>query len=102
MKITIPHIFYTIEVKDTKNPPKDIKEFLDKGFIACIAKGKNRSRLYIKHPIRNSDIPTLCHELIHILQHICKERDILFTNEEEHCAYMFQYMLNEILGYEYK
>jgi hypothetical protein len=102
MIIKIPNIFYEIEVKDTKNCPNQIKDFLADGYLSCVTKSKNRSTIWIKHPIKTTDIPTLGHEIIHCLQNISERRDMSFIREQEFFAYTFQYLLNEILGYEFK
>lgn len=61
----------------------------------------NSSEIWIPKKITKFDIPTLAHEVVHILQHISKVRGIDFINEEEHFGYLMQFILNEILDYEY-
>lgn len=102
MKIYLPHINYTLHVKDISKGKGEVKEYL-KTKVACHIKiNECMSEIYVKLPIKQKDVTTLCHELIHVLQNISHTFDINFSNEEEHFAYMFQYMLNKILGYEYE
>jgi hypothetical protein len=103
MKILIPHLFYTIEVKDKKLAKGKVKRYLEEGdFYACYeAINKNNSKIWIKLPVKPTEVPTLVHEIIHCLQHLSRERDIDFKSEEEHFAYLTQYILNQILGYEF-
>ncbi len=103
MKIFIPHIFYTVYVKDIKKTKGDAKEFLDRGFTACAEKvDKNTSNIYIEFPVTPKSHGTVLHEVIHVIGHICQDRDISFINEEEHVAYIAQYIFNRITGYEYE
>lgn len=101
-KIFIPHIFYTVNVKDVKEAKGRIKTFLSNGYVACCENvDKNTSDIYITYPIKNYYVPTIVHELTHVLQNICRERNMVFEDERENTAYMLHFMLNEILGYEY-
>lgn len=59
------------------------------------------AHIYLKFPIKVSDHGTIGHEIIHLLQYIAHARDISFEQEEEHFAYMFQFIFNEIIGMEY-
>jgi hypothetical protein len=102
MKIKIPHIFYEVEILDIKKATGVGKEMLKSNFVAITEYQNHKSIIYIKLPIKPVDVPTLCHELVHVLQNICRDNKISFENEEEHTAYIFQYVLNEILGYEFK
>jgi hypothetical protein len=101
MKITIPHLKYSVEIKDIK---KGDKTYTDKLNVRAYAErdDSNKTTIYIKLPIKRDELSTLCHELIHAMQNMCQDRNIRFENEEEHIGYIFQYLINEILGYEYK
>lgn len=43
----------------------------------------------------------VAHEVTHILQHICAVRHIEFKDETEHMGYLAQYLVGQILGYEW-
>lgn len=102
MKIYIPHIHYTLKVKDVSKAKSYVKELL-KTKVACFHKEDNfNGCIYIKLPIKNFEVPLLAHEVIHCLQHICETRNIDFVDEKEHMAYLMSWILNEILGYRYK
>lgn len=103
-KVIIPHLAYTIYLKDLRKPSKVVKDAMkDSTFVykACCEKGTHFSAIYMFLPIKESDIPTLCHELTHAMQNICESKGIDFIRERESIAYMYQYALNELLGYEY-
>lgn len=102
-KIYIPHLFYTVYICDKSKATGRVKKYLkDENMNACREiSGSHASRIWIKMPIKPVEVPTLAHEIVHVLQHIAKERDIDFKDEEEHFAYLMQYILNEALNYEF-
>ena len=102
MKIKIPHIHYEVEVLDIKKSKGIAKDMLADKFVAVTEYLNHKSIIYINLPIKTKDIPTLCHELVHVLQNICRDKRITFINEEEHTAYIFQFLLDTIMGYDLK
>lgn len=102
MKIYIPHIHYELEVLDIKKAKGITEEMLNSGCYGATEYLDHKSIIYIKLPLKPIDIPTVCHELVHVLQNICRDKRITFINEEEHMAYIMQYLLAEIMGYELK
>jgi len=95
--ILIPHLHYKVFIKKpTKEKPFEnaVAWVESNGFYSCT--------LYINQPIKQKDIPTLAHELVHVLQFIALERNIDFKLEHEHFGYLMNYMMNIILGYEYE
>ena len=96
MKIYLPHLHYTIFVKVfTKKPPqllhaKAYTEHTDSNTCTLFLEKKRESP---------GDV---AHELIHVLQFICEDRDMIFTLEREHMAYLMHYLMGKILGYEWK
>ena len=101
MKILIPHLGYTVYIKDKKLAKGLVKNYLVKMEACRETINNNSSIIWIKLPIKPIDVPTLAHEVIHVLQHIAKEKDIDFIKEEEHFAYLMHFILNTTLGYEY-
>jgi hypothetical protein len=93
MKIKIPHLGYTLIVKQPDGSQK---------WKAWVTHDStNQCTLYIKQPIIRSEDPTLAHELVHVLQYISADRNLDLTYELEHAGYLMGYLMNEILGYEY-
>lgn len=95
-KIIIPHLGYTVNVKlPTKNKP------LANAIAWVEYETNNECSLYIKQPIKAYQIPTLAHELIHVLQYVSEARHLHFGLEKEHFGYLMQWLMNEVLGYSY-
>lgn len=97
MKIYIPHLGYTVEIKKFKDDPR-----VPNAMAWSETLGPDKSAIYIHQPIKRVDTPLLAHELIHVLQWIAVARGIDFTQEQEHFAYLMQWVMNEVLGYEYE
>lgn len=95
-RILIPHLAYTVNVKEPgKNKPIT-------NAVAWVEwDSDNECSLYIKQPIKPYQVPTLAHELVHVLQHISEARGIHFASEREHLGYLMQWLMNEVLGYSY-
>lgn len=97
MKVYLPHINYTVLIKKRgvcKKAPAWMKAVAEKT-------SPNSATIYIKLPISRNDYPTLVHELIHVLQYICASRNIDFTAEQEHMAYIGNYIFNKATGFHY-
>lgn len=89
-KIFLPHINYTVTVKEFKKlegfvPTKAYTEYID-------------SRNCILHLPKNIQGSMLCHEIVHVLQFICKARNMEFTLESEHMGYISQYLFMCVTG----
>lgn len=99
--IFIPHLSYTIEVRDKAKATGAARKY---GEYMELFHEKVSSRLSIIHlhekHLRPVNFPLLAHEVVHVLQHIAQIYDIDFKTEEEHFAYLMQFILNQILGYE--
>lgn len=95
MKIYIPHIHYTVFVKEAKTPPEEISNA--KAWV--ISEDRNSCTLYIE---KKPNPCQLAHELVHVLQRICLNRNITFTLEQEHMGYLMDFLMGKILGFEYK
>lgn len=95
MKIYLPHIHYTISVRDIKKAKMD--GFVGKAMTEKI--DKNNCILWLPYPIKASG--TVFHEIVHVLQFICESRHIDFVLEQEHLGYIAQYISNRLLGLEY-
>jgi len=98
MKIEINHLGYTVCVKDIKSFKG--KHGLNNILAITQSDSKNQATIYIKKPIK--DQAQLAHEVLHVLQWICIDRNISFTEEKEHMGYIMQFLMNEITGFTYK
>jgi hypothetical protein len=89
--IHLPHLNYTIRVRDLKPNP-------DGGAPAAWMdrSHKDHSTLYLP---KRPDPCLVAHELVHVLQHLYKVRNMGFGLESEHGAYIMQYAMGRILGY---
>ena len=98
MKISLDHLFYTIEVSFNS------ADFLNERGIECATEYVRNGyiKLHFRSKPKNIDFPSVAHEVIHSLQWIAKDRGIDFIKEEEHFAYLMQYILNRILNLEYR
>ena len=96
--IYLDHIFYRIEIIFTS------KKFLDEREMECASEyiENGHIKLHLRSKPQKQHFPSVAHEVIHCLQWIAKDRNIDFIKEEEHFAYMMQFMLNRIFEYEYK
>ncbi len=93
-KIYLPHINYTIELKEAKNPPEEVPNA--KNWVTSY--GQKGCAMYIDKKPNPAD---LAHEVTHVLQFICLNRNIDFKLEQEHMGYLMQYIMGEILGYKW-
>lgn len=95
-KIYIPHLNYTVRVHTFKFPPPEIPNAL--AYVQ--EKDSNSCDLYVSSHKENAG--DLAHELVHVLQFICIQRNIDFARETEHMGYLMHWLMGEVLGYEWK
>lgn len=94
-KIQIPHLNYTVSVK-----PRSAFKSPNPGFALTENIDRHNAIIYIDNP---KNYPcTVAHEVIHVLGFICETKGIVFENEREHMGYLMQYLMGQILGYEYE
>jgi len=86
MKILIPHLNYTVTVKKPRKDMDSFAEVQPDGFDGCT--------LYIKRPVKDKAL--LAHELTHVLQFLCEERDIEMHKELEHMGYLMEWLMKKI------
>jgi CRISPR/Cas system-associated endoribonuclease Cas2 len=100
-KAYLPHIHYTIYFKDLS----ELQGVEIKGSAYTIDFDKNTSIVFIENIKKNSKeknaLPTIAHEIVHVLQNICESRMMDFTSEKEHTAYIMSYLLNVVTEHEY-
>ncbi len=88
MKIFIPHLLYTIILKDDSH--KDLS-----GLPSCERIDNNTCILHIPKKMRKMVVVT-SHETLHALQFICNSRGIDMVSEQEHVAYLMGYIMSKI------
>lgn len=91
-KIKLPHIGYTVFVRPFKENKK-----VNNG-LAYVERTSAHSSTLFTPKCRNGD---LAHELIHVLQNICIDRNIDFTTETEHMGYLMHYLFAKATGTDY-
>lgn len=74
----------------------------DRKCTACaISRDTYTGEIYLQFPIKPEHVGTVGHEIVHILQYIAEARSIRMDEEKEHFGYLFQYIYNELMGYDY-
>jgi hypothetical protein len=89
--VQLPHINYTIRFRNHVKPD---------GTGVAWAERDDRWGCTI-YLTKRAKVTTLAHELVHALRYICEDRQMDFTNESEHMAYIMQYVMGQALDYAY-
>jgi hypothetical protein len=92
--INLPHIAYTVFVRRFKRAPRRLPSAL--AYVEY--RDENSCALYLPDGSTAGDI---AHEIVHVLQKICLARNMTFTLEQEHMAYLMHYMMGRITGHSY-
>lgn len=95
MKIYLPHINYTVHVKEHNG---EHPSFGHKSYAST--EEVDRHNCYIYLP-KKAGASVICHEVTHALQFIAKARGISFVDELEHFGYMAQYITLKIISAEW-
>ncbi len=103
MEIKIPHLGYTVKVFDLskltmQNEMSVPMDILGSGYT--VVSGEYECSIFIED-LENSKkmidrIPTIAHECMHVVQILCEKFAMKVENEQEHTAYILQYLLEEI------
>lgn len=88
--ILIPHLGFLIEVRPI---PKNHDAYAST-FIY-----RDKCKLVLP---KGCPASAVAHELIHVLQELCKQRNIDFKEEGEHMGYIMQWLMEEILDGKYR
>lgn len=97
----ISHLDYTVSLKNSDYAPLHVKKQFQKYIAITYRPNWKESIIYMRFPIGDYQIPTLMHEIEHAVQNIAIDYGIDFIVEREHIAYLFQYIFNQFLGYQY-
>lgn len=90
MKIQIPHLNYIVYVKDGyHNEFGNLPSCERLDFSSCC--------IHMPKKMRNQ-ATTVAHEVVHAVQFIAEARHINMVLEQEHIAYMVQYIMAKIMG----
>jgi hypothetical protein len=89
--IKIPHLNYRVVVEEKRKD--DHPECY--AYTEHVVEGE--TRLCIPFPIGKKRTAHLVHELIHVLQWIARDRELRFLFEEEHLAYLADWLFDEIM-----
>lgn len=96
-KIYLPHIHYTVLVKEFIKPPVIIANA--KAYVEHLEQGCCILYLQKGEKIMPGD---LAHEIVHVLQFICEDMNMTFELEREHMAYLMQYIMGQVMGHHYE
>lgn len=97
MEILLPHLDYTLIVK-----PRSTYNSQVDGIWLCERRDEDTSILYIELPKKAHEYGMLAHELIYVIQNICRDRGMSITTESENIGYMIQYFMNVITCGDYE
>ena len=99
-EIKIPHLKYTIQVRDLS----ELKGVKKKGGGYTAIVDENTACIFIedlKETVKHiENIPHIAHEVMHVIQIICENFGMSIENEQEHTAYLMFYILEEIIKYD--
>ena len=97
-EIEIPHLAYKVKVV---LDPKEFYGEYHNSLMLAEDTGRSLATIYLRKPIPKTRkiIPTVAHEVMHVIQYICRNRTIKMEKESEHMGYLMQYILANILGY---
>lgn len=95
MKIHLSHLGYTVTVRKFKPNPT-----IPNALAYVKNDDAHNCSIYLDSS-RKIGAGDLAHELVHVLQFICLNRNINFTLEHEHMGYIMHYLMGKIQGYEY-
>ena len=91
--IDVPHLGYTVRVKRLRRGV----DGADPGWIAYAKDvGGGVAELYFNEWCSP---PTVAHEVVHVVQYICRRKSIAMVKEMEHVAYLTDYLTAKVLGY---
>lgn len=96
--IELPHLGYKIYYGVLK------KEFTgrhEKSIALAENSTKNSATILFRKKPDALDSSVVAHEIVHVLQYICRRRNIVMEDETEHMGYLMQFIFNEIYNREY-
>ncbi len=93
MKIYLPHLDYTILTKS-------FKRHTGVPNARAYARRIDASTVHLFLPKKNMP-GDLAHEVVHVLQYICNDRDMDFVQEQEHMGYLMHYILGRLMCHEW-
>lgn len=93
----LPHLGYTVRLRpfNRETAPSKAKDAL----AYVLHDNEDQCTMYLP---RDATPSLIAHEIIHVLQFMCRDLNMTFETEMEHMAYVMQYLLGSILGYRWE
>ena len=102
-EIKIPHLKFTVKVMDLSllNMQNEMSVPVSiKGSGFTVVSGDCEATIFLEdleNTIKDSSrFSTIAHECMHVIQIICEKFSMKIENEQEHTAYIMNYLLDEI------
>lgn len=96
--VDIPHLNYKVYYGISS---KEFTGRQEKSVMFAENTNKNTGTIIFRKKPTELESGTVAHEIVHILQYICKRRNITMEDEIEHMGYLMHYIFNEIYDREY-
>lgn len=96
---SIPHLGYKVIYGVN---PKEFTGDQEKSIMFAEDTNKNTSAIIFRETPTDLQGGTVAHEIMHVLQFMCRRRNIKMEHELEHMGYLMQYIFNEIYDRKYE
>lgn len=96
-KYKLPHLAFTLVIKTTSDKKPLLMNMTE---VRAYVSFDSEYQTTI-HCHRSVSVFTIAHELMHVIQHICRAYHMDWESEIEHTAYIMQYFLGVVFGYVY-
>lgn len=96
--VDIPHLNYKVYYGISS---KEFTGRQEKSFAFAENTNKDVATIIFRKQPTTLDSATIAHEIVHVLQFICRRRNIIMEDETEHMGYLMQYIFNEIYDRKY-
>lgn len=93
-QVYIPHLKYTVWLLDKSRAEGKSAQKFDEGFVAVTEKMDGQSAIFAD--LNTLDLPTLAHEIEHVLQYIAEYYNMDYVKEKENLAYLSEYLTKEL------
>ena len=97
--IPIPHLGYKVIYGVN---PKEFTGRQEKSLMFAEDTNKNAGAIIFRKTPTDLESGTVAHEVMHVLQFMCRRRNICMEDETEHMGYLMQYIFNEIYNRRYE
>lgn len=90
--IYLPHLHYTVRLRHFSKAPEELNNAL------AWTKHDKNGVVTVYLPKGKQAYGDVAHELIHVLQFICLDRNIRFEFEHEHFGYLMHYLMGQVFN----